>query len=268
MWIFLLGWTFLLELLSFLLCFSCGVASVAFLALLIGYPSDTVDPHIRSYILRTAIIAGWGHVLIVALIYAFLIIPVGLLWPLFERMHLGVREPTMQELITMDMACASLASTASDHGMPFKRPRRWRVLDRPYPSIRYIGWTLVIDRGLLESRFFEPLLAHELAYSRSSDKWAKTLLRFFAPKWCVFGFLLGLGLGVGPLIMWLPWKWYWRKRVYAADQYAARLGQRFQLIIALETLFLPLDAATKFGTITRNEPYVALRIDRLRRLII
>ncbi len=267
MWIFLLVLTFAIELLSFLICFAYGVVNVVFIAALLGYSPETRDAHTWSSVLHMATVVGLSHVGIVLFMYA-IIIPLRLLWPMFERLWLGVRKPTSQELMKMHLACSSLASAAQRHSLPFKRPLRWVVLDTPHINIRYIGWTLVIDRGLFQSRFFEPLLAHEMAQSRNSDRWAKTILQFFAPKFCVVGFLLGIGIGLGPLIMYLPWKWYWRRRVYSFDEYASRLGQRIQLTNALETLCLPLDEATSFGFFTRDKPYVALRIDRLGRLII
>jgi Zn-dependent protease with chaperone function len=82
------------------------------------------------------------------------------------------------------------------------------------------------------------MLAHELAYQHTFDLWGKYIVNLFAPKGCAIGLLLGFGLGLGPLLLWVPWRSYWRNREYAADEFAARIGQRFQLIGALETLFL------------------------------
>jgi len=60
---------------------------------------------------------------------------------------------------------------------------------------------------------------------------------------------------------------YWRDRVYAADEYAARLGQRYQLIRALDDLKWTMDGgtATRGGRWLRETPYIESRIDRLMR---
>ena len=61
---------------------------------------------------------------------------------------------------------------------------------------------------------------------------------------------------------------YWRSRAYAADEYAARLGQRRQLVRALDELKWAFEGstATRGGRWLRDTPYIESRIDRLLRL--
>jgi Zn-dependent protease with chaperone function len=107
--------------------------------------------------------------------------------------------------------------------------------------MRWIGLTLVIDRGLLMSRHFPPLLAHELAHVNSFDLLTRSLYAILPPfRWGLLT-LLGLPLACGPILLHPVWMKYWRDRVFAADEYAARLGQRHALKGALDDLRWVLD---------------------------
>jgi hypothetical protein len=267
MWVFLFLCTVFLELVALLWCFACGVANLAFLGGMFGYDPHTASAQTNAQFDQAAANTGLGHIELVLMIYAVVLL-IRLVWPFLDLLRLGARRPTVHEMSQMHLACSMLEVAAFQQRIAFRRPRWWKVLDSPHMNIRYIGLTLVVDRGLIESPFFPPMLAHELAYQHTFDLWGKYIVNLFAPKGCAVGLLLGFGLGLGPLLLWVPWRSYWRNREYAADEFAARIGQRFQLIGALETLFLPFDAATRYGILVRDKPYVALRIDRLRRLII
>jgi Zn-dependent protease with chaperone function len=60
---------------------------------------------------------------------------------------------------------------------------------------------------------------------------------------------------------------YWRDRVFAGDEYAARLGQGRALKRALDDLRWVLDGgrATRGGRLLRETPYIEERVDRLDR---
>ena len=79
--------------------------------------------------------------------------------------------------------------------------------------------------------------------------------------------MLGLPLACGPIVLRPVWMKYWRDRVFAADEYAARLGQRHALKRALDDLRWMLDGgrATRGGRWLREIPYIEERIDRLDR---
>ncbi len=109
------------------------------------------------------------------------------------------------------------------------------------------------------------LLAHELGHYNSLDLLVRTLYLVFPPlEWSVLT-LIGMPNGCGKIALYPLWMKYWRDRVFACDEYAARLGQRYQLVRALDELKWARDggAATGGGRWLRDTPYIESRIDRL-----
>lgn len=195
----------------------------------------------------------------------------GLSLPARERLKLGVRmQPSVREIERFERAFEQLARTRRNvAGAPaLRKPRLWAVRDGRGMQIRWIGWVLVIDQGLLESRHFPALLASQLAHSHSFDLLTRTLFTSFPPfRWAVLT-LVGLPNACGKILLYPLWMKYWRSRVYAADEYAARLGQRHQLVRALDELKWAFEGstATRGGRWLRDTPYIESRIDRLMRL--
>ena len=195
----------------------------------------------------------------------------GLSQPARERHRLGVRmRPGVREIERFERACEQMArSRLNIAGAPaLCRPRFWAVRDGRGMQIRWIGWVLVIDQGLLESKHFPALLASQLAHSHSFDLLSRTLFMLFPPfRWAVLT-LVGLPNACGKILLYPLWMQYWRSRVYAADEYAARLGQRHQLVRALDELKWAFEGstATRGGRWLRDTPYIESRIDRLLRL--
>ncbi len=194
----------------------------------------------------------------------------GLGLPARERLKLGVRmQPSAREIERFERAFAQLVRgrLTNQDAPPVKKPRFWAVRDGRGMQIRWIGWVLVIDAGLLANKHFPALLAHELARSSSIDLLTRTLFDLFPPlHWAVLAFF-GLPMACGKILLYLGWMKYWRDREYAADEYAAHLGQRHQLIRALEELKWTRDgsSATRGGRWLRETPYIESRIDRLMR---
>ncbi len=187
------------------------------------------------------------------------------------RRRLGVRRrPSGRETRRFEQVYEGLAraQAAAPDAPPIRRPRLWRVYDDDQGmQMRFIGFVLVIDRGLLYSRHFPALLAHELAHVNSPDLLTRGVYALFPPfRWSVFT-LVGLPLACGPIALHLAWMKYWRERVFAADEYAARLGQGYALKRALDELRWALDGgrATTGGRWLRETPYIEERIDRLDR---
>jgi hypothetical protein len=195
----------------------------------------------------------------------------GLSQPARERLKLGVRmQPSVREIERFERAFEQLARTRLNApGAPaLHKPRFWAVRDGRGMQIRWIGWVLVIDQGLLESKYFPALLASQLAHSHSFDLLTRTLFTIFPPfRWAILT-LVGLPNACGKILLYPLWMKYWRSRVYAADEYAARLGQRHQLIRALDELKWTFDGgtATRGGRWLRDTPYIESRVDRLMRL--
>jgi hypothetical protein len=195
----------------------------------------------------------------------------GLVTPYRERRKLGVRrQPSGREIRRFEQVYAGLAraQAAIPDAPPIKRPWRWRVRDDDQGmQMRFIGFVLVIDRGLLFSRHFPALLAQELARASSFDLITRSMYAIFPPfRWSVLT-LIGLPCACGPILLYLAWMKYWRDRVFAADEYAARLDQHHTLKRALDELRWVLDGgrATRGGRWLRETPYIEERIDRLDR---
>jgi Zn-dependent protease with chaperone function len=155
------------------------------------------------------------------------------------------------------------------------------------------GTTVVLSRGLLESESLAAVLAHELGHADTLDGrltealgrlqlWGDPLAPVrperggegraeFAedPRggliWGLLRWSLRLAGGsfaqglLNPL-----WAVYWRSREYAADTYAASLGQAEDLARHLSDHELPFDPPQP-GLLFKaaNHPPVALRVERL-----
>lgn len=195
----------------------------------------------------------------------------GLSQPARERLKLGVRMQTsVRETERFERAFEQLVRTRiNTPGAPaLRKPSFWAVRDGRGMQIRWIGWVLVIDQGLLESKHFPALLASQLAQAHSFDLLTRTLFTIFPPsRWAILT-LVGLPNACGKILLYPLWMKYWCSRVYAADEYAARLGQRHQLIRALDELKWAYEGsvATRGGRWLREAPYIESRIDRLLRL--
>lgn len=202
----------------------------------------------------------------------------GSLW----RRRLGARRASAEEALLIRDALALLRG--SDPDLP--EPSRFYVLDDPLPGAAVRGGTAVLNRGLLESDSLPAVLAHELSHTGSLDgritealqrlelwndplrppeeegQWRRDEGRFLVgcARWALR--LAGGGCTqrlLGPL-----WAAYWRAREYAADAYAASLGQAEELARHLTDYELPFDPPQPYFLFNRSEhPPVALRVERL-----
>jgi Zn-dependent protease with chaperone function len=151
---------------------------------------------------------------------------------------------------------------------------------------------LLLSRGLLESDATPAVYAHELSHSRSLDArltealerlelWGDPLAPIEAQRGVEAprrgadrsgGLLLGCarwalrlaGGGCAESVLRPLWCAYWRHREYAADAYAASLGQAEDLVRYLAEQELPFDPPQRRLLFNRAEhPPVAFRIARL-----
>jgi Zn-dependent protease with chaperone function len=210
----------------------------------------------------------------------------GLVW----GRRLGARRPSTAEAEALADAMALLRSV--DPGLP--DPAAWLVLDDPLPSAAVRGTTVVLSRGLLESESLAAILAHELGHADSLDgRLTEALERLalwedpLAPArperggegraefdqdprggllWGCARWALRLAGGSFAQGLLSPlWAAHWRAREYAADAYAANLGQTEDLARHLADFELPFDAPRP-GLLFKaaNHPPVALRVERLQ----
>ena len=93
-----------------------------------------------------------------------LLTPVGGGW--WWRQNLGGRRPSERERAAYEDSLELLRSHTS---APLPELRGWFVLDTPQPDAAVAGNTLMLSRGLLESDYLAPVLAHELGHLASTD---------------------------------------------------------------------------------------------------
>jgi hypothetical protein len=208
-----------------------------------------------------ALVAGYGPLV---LSIASLILPLGGWW--WEQ-QAGGRTPSERERATYDDAIAQLKQTD-----PYLRePRRWFVVDdEQSENAAAYADTLMVTRGLLDSGWLEPVLAHELGHLNSSDaRVSAALHRLTVPprgevrkglKTICF-FATGAA-GMWPLRA--AWGAYWRSREHQADQYAANLGQANALETFLDERRALIDLPVPFVWLTdHSHPPTEHRVDRL-----
>lgn len=245
--------TLISELLGYILRYFVGLWIAPYvLSIYTRFPMSHLHPIASAQ-------CGWIFVAIGLLMHMAIVVR-QLPKPLQERVYMRPRQPSKREKELVERAYRFMEQKATfSQAVPFRHPSRFRVYQGDGYSVRFIGKTLLIDAALFPSSGSSPYLnaqlAHALWYYNSSDWLARRILALFPSESEV---LLGF---TGRALTWIGWQYYKRSQVYRADEYAARLGQKHALIQTLEDLFLPLD--TPRERLIYDEPYVALRIDRL-----
>jgi hypothetical protein len=201
------------------------------------------------YVLIHIVVAVWGV----------------FLRPFFQRMKLGVRPPIGREVEQFERAFAAIARSAQE---PIQGLKRWLVAEGPGLDMRWHGYVLIVDRGLLGHRYFVPLLAHQLGHVNSEDRLAHRLYEMLPATKVAVATLVGFPLALGHVLMYPFWMWYWKERIYMADAFAVSCGQGHQLVRALSEIYLPVDVATRWGRLLKPVPYVAQRVGRIRCLLV
>lgn len=214
----------------------------------------------------------------------------GLLLPLgagpYMADGLGARQPTQTELDVYHDAIDTLNVRDTN----VKLPKHLYVLDQNDLNACVIADTLIVNRELLNTGYAEAVIAHELGRLNSMDVRVTvavnrlgSLARGTQPIRQARANMLDRGQSLGCLagtlvliiracagalptaIMAPAWAGWWRQREYAADDYAARLGQAEHLANLLEVHGLIYDTPIRrVWQTTHSHPPVALRIERLR----
>jgi hypothetical protein len=187
-----------------------------------------------------------------------------------KRLTMG--RPGLREIRVVDQIYQELINASPPFGL--KRvshlawPRSFDYAPGYGLTTSFLGLRLIIDEGLFTHRCLKPLLAQQLFSWNSGDVWLRAVLECLQPLIVFMApleALVGLPVGIGPLVTFLLWKKYWRDRVYAGDVFAARLGQVGELIEAIDTVVRPRER--RGNLYLRESPYAAERIDRLMRLM-
>jgi Zn-dependent protease with chaperone function len=251
-WVLLYATTFALQVICAAIRGAIAYPLLWLIFTVLGQPTGSVH--------TLAWIVGYGPLILSC---TTLILPLGgWLW----QQQIGGRSPSERERLIYEDALAILAQSEAE----LRPPRSWFVLDQPHVNAAAYADTLMLTRGLLESGYLEPVLAHELGHLNSSDsRLTAALHRLTTPPRRKLPFPFGtLGFLVsGALAAWLtrtPWAAYWRTREFAADRYAAKLGQGEALVRFLDTNALENDLPVPFMWLSeQSHPSTEHRIDRL-----
>jgi Zn-dependent protease with chaperone function len=218
------------------------------------------------------------------------------------RSQMGGRAPSERERTAYAAALEQLRTRSRQ---PFREPRSWFVLDMPEPDAAVSGDALALSRGLFESEYLPAVLAHELGHVNAPDGRLTAALNRLVihppPRMSArerdprethieiatddtvalgitfFGALLWLARksltfaegGFGLRLLSPFWGSYWREREYAADAFAARLGEAGELADFLEVHALMHDHPVPFIWLSEHtHPPTELRIERLRAVAI
>lgn len=185
----------------------------------------------------------------------------------------GGRAPEQDEREAFEHAFSEL----QDLDPTLRPPRHWFVAEEPGCNAAAYSSSLCVDRGLLESPYAAAVIAHEMGHLRSGDARLTSALNLLLIKPMgtpairplrSLPFRGLLWFASGQAVMWLTantWEMYWRSREFAADEYAARLGQAGALAQSLTHEALPHERAIRNMRFSRaTHPYTKPRVARLQ----
>jgi Zn-dependent protease with chaperone function len=237
---------------------------LALIALVTGWP-------IPSNWIALAI--GFGPLIIslLALLVPPLIAPLDGHW---WEISSGGRPPEQDEQEAFDRAIDELR----EYDPNLRVPKHWFVAEEAERNAAAYAKTMRVDRGLLESPYATAaVIAHELGHLNSGDGRFSSAIRLMLladmptpmlyPLWSLpFRGFAWFASGTAVLhFMANPWEMYWRSREFAADLYAARLGQGPALARTLEHDSLPYEQSVPRMRYSRaSHPYTKQRVAKLR----
>lgn len=194
--------------------------------------------------------------------------------------RLGAREPSTREWERIEPALDACVRDG------VKAPTKVFVVDTAEVVAFVVGRSLFLQRDAVWSPHLPGWIAHEMGHLNSLDLRLKQALRWSTlPSLTAAGdavigggravfwplalvrLLLGVHIkamagGFIPRLLTPLWSFYWRRREFIADDFAAKIGQGEALAAGLEET-LAFDSASPWMK-DRTHPYVELRIDRLR----
>jgi Zn-dependent protease with chaperone function len=205
--------------------------------------------------------------------------PGGAYWRRF-----GARLASEEERIALMVGMADLWQVDWETA----EPDHWYVLDAPLPAAAAHGRDVLVTTGLMKTASLPSVIAHELGHTHSLDTrltdgaarlvlWRQRLLapaddtaEPSAPLFATIRIVAGLAGGsASARLLERRWHAYRYAREYAADAYAASLGQARPLIrffTALEQS--PQAGALRLLTALSDHPSPRSRIARLHRYMV
>lgn len=186
------------------------------------------------------------------------------------------RKPSERE----QKAVQDALDLVAPEGSKVPRPSKVFVVNSPEQNAAIVGTSLYVWQGLIRSPHLPAIVAHELGHLASFDgrltvgtrrlvyplfgPLGRVLIRSWGRLGC-YGLFIGalfvvLAGGFGLFLLQVAWRAYWRNREFAADAYAAQLGQGRPLAEFLEQ-FVYLDPLIPW--IGNYYPPTEYRIDRL-----
>jgi Zn-dependent protease with chaperone function len=199
--------------------------------------------------------------------------------------RLGARPASTEERADLMAAMADLWLV----DWQVTEPDEWYVLDNPLPIAAAQGGCVLVSTGLMKSRSLPAVIAHELGHVHSADSrlrtgpawlvlWRRRVIRPTdwesseppLPLFAVVGIVLALAGGnAATMVLGSRWRAYREAREYAADAYAASLGQARTLIRFL-TAFeqSPHAGVLRLLTALSDHPLPRARIARLHDYIV
>lgn len=165
------------------------------------------------------------------------------------------------------------------------RPEHVRIVDTSGSYAAVSGRTVLVGRALLKSPALPAILAHELSHLNSTDPWLRAALQrlgrdriFFRHlrfdelrgPWKLVAVICGPARwllrfasgGIGRTMLCGAWSHYWIAREFAADAYAASLGQGMMLAAVLRAESMDTGYMRLLSALT-NHPPSSERIERL-----
>jgi Zn-dependent protease with chaperone function len=108
----------------------------------------------------------WVYIALIPTFWSMLALltPIGSAW--WWQIRAGGREPSTREQLAYQDAIEMLQANSDT---PLLLPKRWFVLDNPYPDGAVIGNALMLSRGLLDTEHLPAVLAHELGHLATPD---------------------------------------------------------------------------------------------------
>lgn len=161
--------------------------------------------------------------------------------------ELGARRPVASE---MDKIVTHLERIVQHGGESLLMPEAWFVVTDRSMAGATVGDIIFLDHNLFGSPFLGVAVVQEIVRANNKNGRMRMALKH-------------LNRTLEELPYRDEWKQYWREQAFAADEFTAKVGYKYELLRSLE-MYQPLEVAKPYYE--QEEPFIAERIERLERL--